>query len=200
MQDDTQLITHAQRGDADAFEALLAPHERKIYALCLRILGNQEDAKDCAQEAILRIWRSLGTYRRQASFTTWSCRIATNVCLDLLRRNKARPAVSLDTVAEVRFEATDGRADPHAQAETAARKRAMTEGIAELSPDMRAALVLRDVQGFSYDEVAEVLQVPLGTVKSRVSRARDRLRDALRMDAELFPELTVYADERRRDE
>ena len=91
MQENQRLIKRAQRGDSDAFEELVSPYESRIFAICLRIMGNREDALDCAQDAMLRIFRALGEYRFQAAFTTWLFRITTNVCLDALRRQKVRP-------------------------------------------------------------------------------------------------------------
>lgn len=198
MLDDAMLIRRAQKGDAQAFEDLMAPHERKLYALCLRMLGNRDDALDCAQEAMLRIWRAIGTYRRQASFTTWSFRIATNACLDLLRRQKSRPSVSLDMLADAGFPPSAAESDgPQQHAEATARREALEGGIAALPEDLRSALLLRDVQGFSYEEVSEILSVPLGTVKSRISRAREKLRGLLHPSAELFGASPVYMEERR---
>lgn len=199
MQDDALLIRRAQKGNAQAFVDLMAPQEKKIYALCLRMLGNREDALDCAQEAMLRIWRALGSYRKQASFATWSYRIATNTCLDQLRKKKVRPSVSLDMLTEAGFAPTDPNISPEAQSEATARKQALQEGISALKPDLRAALVLRDIQGFSYEEVADIVQAPLGTVKSRINRAREQLRANLYPDRELFGTEAVYVNERRVD-
>lgn len=199
MQEDALLIRRAQKGDAQAFETLVAPYEKKIYALCLRMLGNREDALDCAQEAMLRIWRAMGTYKKQASFSTWSYRIATNTCLDLLRRKKVRPSISLDGLAEAGYLPADSQTGPEAMAESSARKQALERGIASLPEDLRAAIVLRDIQGFSYEEVAEVLRTPLGTVKSRINRAREKLRKLLYPDGELFAAEAVYTNERRKD-
>ncbi len=199
MQQDALLLRRAQNGDAAAFDGLITPHEKRIYALCLRISGNREDAMDCAQEAMLRIWRALGSYRGQASFSTWVYRIATNTCLDLMRKRKSRPSVSLDALADDGYMPPDDTGDPERYAESNARRRALTDGIAALQPDMRAALVLRDVQGFSYEEVAQILDTPLGTVKSRINRARERMRSILCQNAELFGESRVYGNERRYD-
>lgn len=199
MQQDALLLRRAQNGDAQAFEELMTPHERRLYALCLRMSGNREDALDCAQEAMLRVWRALGSYRGQASFTTWIYRIAANTCLDALRKKRTRPSVSLDALADDGFMPQDTTGDPVTRAETAARREALASGISALPPDMRAALVLRDVQGFSYEEVAAILDTPLGTVKSRINRSREKLRSILFQSAELFGVQHVYGDERRID-
>lgn len=200
VQEDAMLIRRAQNGDADAFEALIAPQEKRIYALCLRMLGNREDAMDCAQDAMVRIWRAIKSYRRQASFATWCFRIATNACFDLLRKKKNRTVISLDDLSAKGFlPDADQSADPHRQAEMGERKRALGAAIAALPEDMRAALILRDMQGFAYEEVAEILQAPLGTVKSRINRARAKVRQLLQSDAELFSSANVYTIERRKD-
>lgn len=198
------LIQQAAAGDASAFEALMAPYEQQLYSLCLRIAGNREDALDCAQEAMLRIWRSLPKYRYQSALTTWSYRIATNTCLDLLRRQKYRPSVSLDQMTDEGFspaEDEEHESNPEANFELSARKRALTEAIAALPPNLRAALVLRDVEGLPYDEISEILALPGGTVRSRISRAREKLKELLTKDCqnvELFPSVNVKADEGRR--
>lgn len=199
MQDNSLLLRRAQKGDPQAFEDLMAPHERKVYGICLRMLGNREDALDCAQDAMLRLWRAIASYRKEASFQTWCYRIATNACLDFLRKKKVRPAVSLDVLAETAPLPTDGRDAPEAMAEASARKEALAAGIAALPEDLRSALVLRDVQGFSYEEISAILQVPIGTTKSRISRAREKLRILLMGDAELFDAACVYTGERRED-
>ena len=198
------LIQQAAAGDASAFEALMAPYEQQFYSLCLRIAGNREDALDCAQEAMLRIWRSLPKYRYQSALTTWCYRIATNTCLDLLRRQKYRPSVSLDQMTDEGFspaEDEEHESNPEANFELSARKRALTEAIAALPPNLRAALVLRDVEGLPYDEISEILALPGGTVRSRISRAREKLKELLTKDCqnvELFPSVNVKADEGRR--
>ncbi|MDR0897586.1 MAG: sigma-70 family RNA polymerase sigma factor [Oscillospiraceae bacterium] len=197
MQEDALLLRRAQGGDADAFERLVSPHESRVYALCLRMMGSREDAQDCAQDAMLRVWHALPSYRREASFSTWLYRIAANTCLDALRRRKVRAASSLDAMLDEGYAPPDTAADPLLHAEASARKQALEAGIAALPDDMRAALVLRDVQGFSYEEVAAMLSAPLGTIKSRINRARDKLRAILSEQAELFDAPRVYTSERR---
>lgn len=199
-----KMIRQAANGDALAFETLIEPYEKRLYALCLRIAGNREDAMDCAQEAMLRIWRSLPKYRFQSALTTWCYRIATNACLDLLRRHRARPQVSLDALTEDGFAPADEisrEGNPEENSEENARRAALQQAILALPPEMRAALVLRDVQGLSYDEISEILTLPAGTVKSRLNRAREKLRQALLENSrnlELFSNSRVQTDEGRR--
>lgn len=200
MQEDALLIKRAQKGDAEAFEALMTPLEKRIYALCLRMLTSREDALDCAQDTMLRIWRALGTYRMQSSFSTWALRIATNACLDMLRKRKNKPTTSLDALVDVGFAPqAEPEGSPETQAENADQRDAIKSAIAILPEDMRSALILRDVQGMAYEEVADVLQAPLGTIKSRINRARARVREKLTSTPEPFFENIVYADERRKD-
>lgn len=194
------LVRRAKRGDADAFEALVAPLEAKTFALCLRMLASREDAQDCAQEAMLRMWRQIGSFRGQSSFATWCYRIAVNTCLDLLRKRKARPSVSLEVLTDVGFApAAQEETGPQAQVEQGERRRALEEGIAQLPVDQRAALILRDIHGLSYEAVAEALDTPMGTVKSRISRARGNLRQRLFHSPELFEPENVYTGERRKE-
>lgn len=199
MQEEAYLLRRAQKGDAEAFETLLAPHEKKIYGLCLRMLGSREDALDCAQDAMLRIWRSLKSYRKEASFTTWIYRIATNACLDLIRKRKVRPSVSLEMMTELGYSPVGDADNPQEYAEARARKQALEVGLSQLTPDHRAALILRDIQGLPYEEVASVLQVSLGTAKSRISRAREKLREILHQHGELFEMSRVQTNERRKE-
>ncbi|MCL1795638.1 MAG: sigma-70 family RNA polymerase sigma factor [Clostridia bacterium] len=192
MQPDA-MLRRAQAGDAHAFDELMAGHEKRIYALCLRLSGNGEDALDCAQEAMLRIWRSISSFRNEASFATWAYRIATNVCIDSARKKKLRPTDSLNTmVEEGKPEPISSGNDPEARAMDSARNRALADGIATLPLDLRTALILRDVHGFSYEEVTEILRLPLGTVKSRINRAREKLRAILSQSPELFGMRRVY--------
>ena len=197
MQENQRLIKRAQRGDSDAFEELVSPYETRIFAICLRIMGNREDALDCAQDAMLRIFRALGEYRFQAAFTTWLFRITTNVCLDALRRQKVRPSTSLDAMMDEGFSPPDPAASPEEALDERESMRAVREGIAKLPADMRAALVLRDVQGLPYEEVAQILHLNLGTVKSRISRARDRLRKLVLESQEQTAKSYVQSSERR---
>lgn len=177
-----ELIQQAAAGDAVAFEMLMAPYERQIYALCLRIAGNREDALDCVQETLVRIWRSLPKYRRQSAPTTWFYRIAANTCFDLLRRQKYRPSVSLDAMTdEGFFPAVDEQSDcnPEVNFECSIWKNALAQTIARLPDKLRSVLILRDVEGLSYEQISESLGVPAGTVRSRLSRARLRLKRLL---------------------
>ena len=184
--DERGLIEKAGRGDAYAFEQLMAAHESKMYAVALRMCGNREDAQDCLQEAMLRVYRALSGFKGQSSFSTWIYRITMNSCLDELRRRKSRTATSLDAMLENGFAPSDEGDTPEQSSLRSEQRRALEKAIAGLPEDMRAAIVLRDVQGCSYDEIADALSANVGTIKSRISRGREKLRAVLLEQPELF--------------
>lgn len=188
--------THKPPSSAEAFETLAATQEKKVYATCYHMLGNREDALDCAQEAMLRAFRAFSGFRGEAAFGTWIDRIAVNTCLDFIRKRKK--VVSLDAMREEGVEIKDQHIGAYAALENKARMKALREGLQSLSEDMRAMIVMRDVRGMRYDEIGEALCLPEGTVKSRISRAREKLVRFLRGDAELFEAYSVKKDEGRR--
>ena len=157
-----------------------------MYAVALRMCGNREDAQDCMQEAMIRIYRAISTFKGQSSFATWVYRITMNSCLDELRRRKARTSTSLDAMLENGFSPSDEYDTPEHHSLQAEQRRLLEKAIAALPEDMRAAIVLRDIQGCSYDEIAEALDTNVGTIKSRISRGRERLRGVLSQQPELF--------------
>lgn len=181
-----ELITKAALGDGAAFSDLMAMHEGRMFAVALRMCANREDAQDCLQDAMLRIYRSIAGFKAQSSFSTWVYRITMNTCLDELRRRKVRSATSLDGLLEGGWAPSDEEDVPEKHAIASEQRRALDKAIAELPEDMRAAVVLRDIQGFSYDEIADMLTANIGTVKSRISRGRQRLRQIINDRLELF--------------
>lgn len=192
------LLERAQRGDADAFEQLLAPYERKLYATCLRMMGTPEDAQDALQETMLRIWRGLSTFQTRAQFSTWAYRVAANTCLDAMRKKKLRVATSLDALTEQGFSPPENSAaSPEERLLARARQEAVRHALQALPSEARAALVLRDLQGESYEAVAEATGTTLGTVKSRIHRAREKMAALLMKDAELFEKHRVQGEEGR---
>ena len=175
----------SKKQEKDQFERLAGESERQVYAVCYHMMGSREDAQDCAQETMLRAFKAFGSFRRDASFSTWITRIAMNVCTDALR--KRRPAASLDAMREeTNFDLPDAAPTAYARLEQKERMRLLREGLDELPEEMRQIIVLRDMRGMSYEEIAAVLEVPLGTVKSRVNRAREKLSGILQKSSELF--------------
>lgn len=178
------------------FEALAAQHEKQVYRTCYHMLGNREDALDCAQEAMLRAFRAFSGFRGEAAFGTWITRIAMNTCLDHIRKKKN--VVSLDAMREDGADVSDKAIGTYAALEGRERMEKLREGLQALPDEMRAIVVMRDVRGMRYDKIGEALRLPEGTVKSRISRARDKLVKFLRSDLELFEAYAVKDNEGRR--
>jgi len=180
-----ELKLFSKKQTAEHFERLAGECENKVYALCYHMMGNREDALDCAQETMLRAFRAFESFRRDAQFSTWITKIAMNVCVDALR--KRRDALSLDALREeTGYDVADEKKNVYAALEEKERKRLLQEALSRLPADMRQMIVLRDMQGMSYDEIADALDMPLGTVKSRLNRAREKLCIILKKSSELF--------------
>lgn len=184
--EDNFLIKQAIRGDAYAFEQLMRRHESRMYSVAIRMCGNREDAQDCVQDAMLRIYRALDRFKGQSSFSTWVYRITMNTCLDELRRRKVRASTSLDSLLESGWSPTDESDTPERHAIDSERRKALSQAIHSLPEDMRSAIVLREMQGLSYEEISDVLSVNVGTIKSRISRGREKLRQLITGQPELF--------------
>jgi RNA polymerase sigma-70 factor, ECF subfamily len=175
---DLELVSAASAGDRGAMDALLRRHFDRIHAVCRRVIGASRDAEDAAQEAMIRIVRGLQSFDGRSSFSTWSHRIATNAALDELRRRARRPQLHVvhdddrpdggptDDGAERRLEGAGDRID-------------IDQALATLPEDFRVAVVLRDLVDMDYAEIADALDVPVGTVKSRIARGRALLADRL---------------------
>ena len=189
--EESRLIQRAGAGDAAAFNTLMGMHERRMYAVALRMCGNPEDAQDCLQEAMLRIYRAINGFKAQSSFSTWVYRITMNTCLDELRRRKNRPNTSLDGLYDEGWALVDPGQTPEKSAILGDMRRQLQAYIHELPEDMRAAVILRDVEGYSYDEIARMLDANVGTIKSRISRGRERLREKIAAKPELFDRADV---------
>ncbi len=177
---ESSLIKRAIQGDNDAFESLMSAYERKIYGLCLRMMGNRQDGEDAAQEAMVRIWQKLPQYRGEAAFSTWVYRVTASACTDAIRKRSLRAQPSLEAVREEGFEPQDGAPTPQQAVENSERREAMQRAIAGVPEQMRSVFLLRDVHGLSVEETARALNVSSGTVKSRLSRAREKIAAALR--------------------
>lgn len=184
--EERQLIERAIRGDAGAFNELMSAQERRMFAVAMRMFGNKEDAEDCLQDAMLRIYRAISGFKFQSSFSTWVYRVTMNTCLDELRKRKGKPNTSLDGLLDAGWMPTDGADTPEQHALRSEVRGSVYGFIRELPDDMRAAVVLRDVQGLSYEDIASALDTNVGTVKSRISRGRDKLRKKIMERSELF--------------
>jgi RNA polymerase sigma-70 factor (ECF subfamily) len=169
---DRLLATAAARGESGAVDSLLARHVDRIHAVCRRILGNDHDAADATQDALLAIVKSIRTFDGRAQFSTWCYRIATNAALDETRRRGRRPEPNADVPDRV------ADAEP-ATDERVAVALDVDAALARLTPEFRAAVVLRDIAGLDYGEIATVLGIPPGTVRSRIARGRAALADRL---------------------
>ncbi len=183
MFNEKRMIRDMKNGDETAFESLVYSYERKIYTMAYRSCLNEQDALDITQEVFLRVYRSIGTFKEESSFSTWIYRIANNVCIDHARRASRHHTVSLYQETEDGEREIDIVDDAPTPEELQYKKEEHAEierAIAELSLEHREIVMLRDILGLSYDEIAEVLQLNVGTVKSRIARARANLVENLR--------------------
>jgi RNA polymerase sigma factor (sigma-70 family) len=189
--DENQLIAKSKRGDVDSFNALVLRYQDYIYSIAYRIMGEADGAADVAQDTFLTAYRKLTSFRG-GNFKAWLARIATNACYDELRKQKRRPQDYLEEMpGSEMYDEPPIAADapnPEQEAQRADLNRALQDCIGGLSPDQRMVLVLCDVQSMSYQEVADSLGAELGTVKSRLSRARLAMRRCLQAVQELLPD------------
>lgn len=184
---DGVLIERARSGNLDAFNLLVSRHERAVYNVALRYLRSPEQAEDVTQDAFIRAFRSLDTFRNDAGegFRAWLLRIAANRALDVLRASSRRPSESLDRRLDDEESAWEPEGTDEAPLEFTARDELGTKlerAIGQLHPDQRLVIILSDVQGLPYDEIAAIAGAPVGTVKSRINRGRARLRELLLAD------------------
>lgn len=172
---DEELVTRAQQGDARAFEMLVRRHQHKIIQLVSRLVGDG-DAPDVAQEALIKAWRALHGFRGQSAFYTWLYRIAINTAKNHLVSRNRRPALQdIDVQDAELYGHTEHMSDhetPESQVLTEEIRQEVAQAIAALPPDLRRAITLRELDGLSYEEIAEVMECPIGTVRSRIFRAR----------------------------
>ena len=181
--DEIKCVKRAARGDADAFEKLVLRYQSQIYQLCFRMTGNADDAQDMAQEAFLKAWKHLSGFQFDSAFSTWLYRLASNCCLDHLRSLKRKPTVSLtvenkeneDEILDVE----DNAPSPEEIAITNEERESLRLAMSQLEEEQRQLLTLRVVNDLSYTQIAEILNIKEGTVKSRLSRARENLRKKL---------------------
>ncbi len=202
VMDETALIHEAKRGDLESFNRLVLHYQSRVYNLAYRIMGDPAAASDATQEAFISAYKGLKKYRG-GSFRAWLLRITTNACYDELRRLKRRPSSSLDDLTEkgIGLDAAQSMSssppagNPEVESERSELRRAIEGCLQNLPPEFRIVAILVDVQGYDYSETSEVIGKPIGTVKSRVARARERLRECLKTYRELFPNELRLGDE-----
>ena len=179
---DEQLIEQCRSGRAAAFNELVERHQDRLFASLYKMLGNADEAQDAVQDAFILAFQKLETFSGRSAFSTWLYRVAVNAAFSQKRREKRRPQ-SLSTASGCRgIDPTDQSpaSDPAAPLEQMETQRKVNEALQGLSEEFRAALVLKEIDGFRYDEIAEILDIPIGTVRSRIFRAREELREKLR--------------------
>ncbi len=189
--DDSVLIRQSQKGDRSAFDRLVRMYEEKAYQYAYRLTHDPDEAADVVADAFVRVYNAIGNFRSQSAFGTWLYRIITNCYLDHKKKDKSRYTTSLDTAQtpdgqEYERQVVDPGDGPDVEAERSARESAVQTALEQLPEYQRAMLVMYHVENLAYEEIAEALDLPIGTVKSRLNRARLALREALREDAELF--------------
>ena len=179
MKDD-KLLRRAQKGDEAAFEELIKLHQKSVYAVCWRICRNEEDAMDAAQETFLAAWRGLEKFRGEAAFSTWLTRLAANASLDLLRKKKrSAQELSAESAEEDGVQLISREPQPQEQIERQERIEEVQKALLMLSDEHREVLILREMRELSYEEIAAALNISAGTVRSRISRGREKLREIL---------------------
>jgi RNA polymerase sigma-70 factor (ECF subfamily) len=179
--------SRARNGDLSAFNELVVEYQTLVYNLSYRMLGQAQAAEDAAQETFVSAWRNIHTVRGE-TFRPWLLRIAANLCRDELRRRVRRPSTSLDIALEAGMpDPPDEEPSPDASVLTSELRGKLEAALQELPEDQRTALVLCDVEGLDYNEIATVMNTSLGTVKSRIARARLKMRDLLQREPELLP-------------
>lgn len=184
---DDLLIEKIKQGDLDAFEQLVARYETKVYTIAYRYAGNHIDASDLAQEAFIRVYRSIGGFRGESSFLTWLYRVVTNVCKDEIRRRARENTVSMDEMIDQgKQPVPDRKNGPLEEVINREWREEIQEVLNSLSYEHRTVIIMRDIQGYTYEEIAYFLECSLGTVKSRLSRARHTLKDLLLARSDLL--------------
>lgn len=188
---DKLFVERARQGDESAFEALVNLYGKKVYNTACRICKNEADAEDVAQEVFLKVYRALPNFKGESSFSTFLYRVTVNACLDFVRRSGRAAAESLVRQdadgEEYEYLPADAEQTPERQSERAELRETLRRSILRLSDEHRTVILLRDVNGLSYEEIAAVLSCSVGTVKSRINRAREKLREILKKEG-TFPD------------
>lgn len=188
--DEKELIKQLKNGNEEAFNELVTRYSKKLYYLCLKMLQNETDAEDTVQIVFLKAYTNLSKFEEKSSLSTWLYRIGTNVCTDVLRKRKKETSTSLYAMStdeeEYALEIPDERENVEKKVLEHERKEALYQAINTLKPKQKQLIVLRDLEGLSYEEIAEILKMNTGTVKSGINRARKALLEKLQKNTELF--------------
>lgn len=203
MEAELELVRQAAHGSTEAFEQLVLSYQNQVYNLALRMAGNPEDALDLSQEAFLKAWRGLASYRFDSAFSTWLYRLTSNVCIDFLRRQKKQKTIPLQVTDESGEERDlsipDTAPGPEESMMARAEREQVAEALRNLEPEYREALTLRVINGLSYAEIAGILGIREGTVKSRIARAREKMRVAMQKNGNKSAGDSSKGTERRSD-
>lgn len=186
---ENDLIKKCKQGNREAFNKLFSSYQQQVINIAYGMLSDREDAFDAAQEVFVRVYKNIGSFKEESSFTTWIYRITSNVCSDILRkRQRSAKVVSINQMSEENKETDipDTSPTPEENAFLNERQRAVREAISELREEYRVIITLCDIEEMSYDDIADILKLPKGTVKSRINRARTALKKNLEKKRELF--------------
>lgn len=180
---ENDIVKRCKNGDRDAFNELIAMYQSQVVNMSYSMLSSREDALDAAQEVFVRVYRGIGSFKEKSSFSTWLYRIITNVCSDFLRKRRRTPnTVSINASYDDEDKATDipdTSPTPEEHAQLDERRRALYAALDELKEEYRVVITLFDIEGLSYEEIARITRVPVGTIKSRLNRARSALKKNL---------------------
>jgi len=195
-QSEETLIKRCKDGDLQAFEELISKYETKVFNITFRILGDYAEAEDVSQDIMVKVFKSIKGFKEQSSFYTWLYRITVNECMDMVKKRKKAVLYSIDSPFEteddeIKREIQDKGESVEEKVERNELRKYLAEAMNLLSCEHKTVIVLRDVQGFSYEEIAEIIKCPPGTVKSRINRARSELKDLLMKNKELFVSKSV---------
>jgi len=195
------LLGLSKKGDVKAFEMLMEKYQKKVFNIALRLLGNHDDASEVTQEVFVKIFKSMGSFKGESQISTWIYRIATNACLDELRKRKNKWVMSLDEEyhrenGDYIIQVEDNKPTPDVIVEQKTLKAALNNAIDKLPEKYKLIIVLRDIQGFSYEQISDIVKTPVGTVKSRINRARLQLKEIILKERELFSDNFVKDIER----
>lgn len=196
MDKEKDLLKKAKNGNIEAFEKLINAHQKSVFNIAYRIIGNYDDANELAQEVFIKIFKSIKNFKEDSSFSTWVYKIATNTCLDELRKRKNKQVVYIDESiksedGDFHREIKSEKYSPSEYLEKKELREFVQQEILSLPEEYRTVIILRDFQGFSYDEISKILNCPEGTVKSRINRARQRLKNIFKDKKELLNYINV---------